>query len=157
MLDAGAGAVGGCVVYSSEGKLTDKYRLFNISDLNIQNDIASMKEVISRRFTNPNLNLEKPSHILIDGGKAHLHAIESTLNGLNIKDIEVLSISKGARRKAEFDSIHKIDGVFRVLKGSYPHLFIQELRDEIGESGEKGKQRGKQRRREREVSAKGAN
>ena len=32
---AGSGAVGGCVVYSSKGKLKDKYRLFNISDLNI--------------------------------------------------------------------------------------------------------------------------
>jgi excinuclease ABC subunit C len=49
---------------------------------------------------------------------------------MNIKDIEVISISKGARRKAEFDSIHKTDGVFRVSKGSYPDLFIQELRDE---------------------------
>ena len=127
---AGAGAVGGCVVYSSKGKLKDKYRLFNISNLNTQNDIASMKEVIRRRFTNQELNLEKPSHILIDGGKAHLRAVESTLDSMNIKDIEVISISKGVRRKAEFDSIHKTDGVFRVSKGSYPHLFIQELRDE---------------------------
>jgi len=127
---AGSGAVGGCVVYSSKGKLKDKYRLFNISDLNTQNDIASMKEVIRRRFTNQGLNLEKPSHILIDGGKAHLWAVESTLDSMNIKDIEVISISKGVRRKAEFDSIHKTNGVFTVLKGSYPHLFIQELRDE---------------------------
>ena len=127
---AGSGAVGGCVVYSSEGKLKDKYRLFNISHLNIQNDIASMKEVIRRRFTNQELDLKKPSHILIDGGRAHLLAVESTLDSMNIKDIEVISISKGARRKAEFDSIHKTDGVLRVLKGSYPHLFIQELRDE---------------------------
>ncbi len=128
---AGAGAVGGCVVYSSKGKLKDKYRLFNISDLNIRNDIASMKEVIRRRFTNQELNLEKPSHILVDGGRAHLRAVESTLDSMNIKDIEVISISKGARRKAEFDSIHKIDGsVIKALKGSPSHLFIQEIRDE---------------------------
>ena len=44
--------------------------------------------------------------------------------------LEIISISKGARRKAEFDSIHKSDGVFRILKGSYSHLFIQEVRDE---------------------------
>ena len=41
-----------------------------------------------------------------------------------------MSISKGARRKAEFDSIHKTNEVFGVLKGSYAHLFIQEIRDE---------------------------
>ena len=128
---AGAGAVGGCVVYSSKGKLTDKYRLFNISDLNIQNDIASMKEVISRRFTNPKLNLEKPSHILIDGGRAHLRAVETTLDSLNIKDIEVISISKGARRKSEMDSIHRFNKpVIRIIKGSANHLFLQEIRDE---------------------------
>ena len=127
---AGSGAVGGCVVYSSKGKLKDKYRLFNISNLNAQNDIASMQEVLRRRFTSRDLNLERPSHILIDGGKAHLHAVESILNDIGIKDIEVISISKGVRRKAEFDSIHKTDGVFKVLKGSYSHLFIQEVRDE---------------------------
>jgi excinuclease ABC subunit C len=127
---AGAGAVGGCVVYSSKGKLKDKYRLFNISDINIQNDIASMQEVIRRRFFNQDLDLEKPSHILIDGGRAHLRAVENTLSSMNIKDIEVISISKGARRKAEFDTIHKTEGIFRVSKGSYPDLFIQELRDE---------------------------
>ena len=89
-----------------------------------------MQEVIRRRFTNQELDLDKPSHILIDGGRTHLRAVENTLNSMNIKDIEVISISKGARRKAEFDSIHKTDGVFRVSKGSYPDLFIQELRDE---------------------------
>ena len=127
---SGSGAVGGCVVYSAKGKLKDKYRLFNISDLNKQNDIASMKEVLRRRFTSQDLNLERPSHILIDGGRAHLQAVESTLNDMNIIDIEVISISKGVRRKAEYDSIHKTDGVFRILKGSYSHLFIQEVRDE---------------------------
>ncbi len=127
---SGSGAVGGCVVYSAKGKEKDKYRLFNISDLNTQNDIASMKEVLRRRFKSQDLNLEKPSHILIDGGKTHLFAVESTLKEINIRNIEVISISKGARRKAEFDSIHKTDGVSRILKGSYSHLFIQGIRDE---------------------------
>jgi len=128
---SGTGAVGGCVVYSSEGKLKEKYRLFNISDLNVRNDIASMKEVIKRRFTSPDLNLDRPSHILIDGGKTHLHAVEETLKNMKIRDIEVISISKGARRKAEFDSIHKTDGtVIKMLKGSYSFLLIQEIRDE---------------------------
>ncbi len=127
---SGSGAVGGCVVYSTRGKLKDKYRLFNISDLNKQNDIASMKEVLMRRFTSQDLNIERPSHILIDGGRAHLQASESALNDMNIRDIEIISISKGARRKAEFDSIHTSDGEFRILKGSYSHLFIQEVRDE---------------------------
>ena len=128
---AGSGAVGGCVVYSKDGKLKDKYRLFNIAPENSKNDIASMEEVIKRRFSNHTLGLEKPNLIIIDGGRVHLSAVNKVLNKLAMKNIEVISISKGVRRKAEFDSIHKIDGsTIEVTKGSLSHLFIQEIRDE---------------------------
>ena len=128
---SGSGAVGGCVVYSSSGKLKDKYRLFNISKKNSGDDIASMKEVILRRFSNRDLRLENPSLILIDGGKAHLNIVKKTLYELNIEGIELLSISKGARRKAEMDSIHRVNKpVMRIIKGSITHLFLQEIRNE---------------------------
>mgnify|MGYP001972116416 CR=1 FL=1 len=128
---AGAGAVGGCVVYSGSGKLKEKFRLFNISEKNSGNDIGSMQEVITRRFLNKGLDLEAPSLILIDGGKTHLNAVNTTLKELGIFDVEVISISKGARRKAEMDSIHRINKLsIKVLKGSIPHLFLQEIRDE---------------------------
>jgi len=128
---SGAGAVGSCVVYTSVGKLLKDYRLFNISNKNRANDVASMVEVIERRFKESSLNLDKPSHILIDGGKPHIDAVSRTLKNLNLKDIELISISKGARRKAELDSIHKINSkVLRVVQGSVSHLFLQEIRDE---------------------------
>ena len=128
---SGSGAVGGCVVYSISGKLKDKYRLFNISKKNSGDDIASMKEVISRRFSNKDLGLEKPNLILIDGGKTHLEAVKSVLSEICIEDVQLLSISKGARRKSEMDSIHRINKpVIRVIKGSSTHLFLQEIRDE---------------------------
>ena len=128
---SGSGAVGGCVVYSSSGKIKDKYRLFNINKKNSGNDIASMKEVISRRFSNKNLGLEKPSLIIIDGGKTHLNAVKKLLTEMCIKEVALLSISKGARRKSEMDSIHQIGKpVIRIIKGSIPHLFLQEIRDE---------------------------
>jgi len=128
---SGSGAVGGCVVYSLSGKLQDKYRLFNINKKNSGNDIASMKEVISRRFSNKDLGLVRPSLILIDGGNTHLHAVEKVLTDMGIEDIQLLSISKGARRKAEMDSIHQLNKpVLRIIKGSETHLFLQEIRDE---------------------------
>lgn len=128
---SGSNAVGGCVVYSGSGKLKEKFRLFNISEKNSGNDIGSMQEVITRRFLNKGLDLEAPSLILIDGGKTHLNAVNTTLKELGIFDVEVISISKGARRKAEMDSIHRINKLsIKVLKGSIPHLFLQEIRDE---------------------------
>jgi len=127
---SGTGAVGGCVVYSKEGKMKDQYRLYNIDKKNAGNDIASMKEIIKRRF-NSEENKDNPSLILIDGGKAHLNAVKNVLNDQRISNIELLAISKGARRKAEMDSIHRTDGsVMRIEKGSTTHLFIQEIRDE---------------------------
>ena len=128
---SGKGAVGSCVVYSSKGKIKESYRLFNINKKNSANDIASMKEVIKRRFTSKSLNLSKPSHLLIDGGKTHLKAVSETLQDINITGLELISISKGVRRKAEMDSIHLVDGnIIRVGKGSAPYLFLQEVRDE---------------------------
>jgi len=128
---SGSGAVASCVVYSKLGKVKGSYRLFNISKANKGNDIASMKEVIERRFESKSLNLQRPTHILIDGGKTHLEAVNQSLKKLNILDIELLAISKGARRKADHDSIHRMHKkVSKIIQGSVAHLFIQEIRDE---------------------------
>ena len=127
---SGTGAVGGCVAYSKLGRNKEHYRLYDIADVNAGNDIASMEEVIRRRFSHKSILL-KPDLILIDGGRIHLKHIKDLLCKLSISDIEILAISKGARRKADMDSIHAADGsVTRIIKGSKTHLFLQEIRDE---------------------------
>jgi excinuclease ABC subunit C len=128
---AGKNAVGGCVVYGINGKITNQYRLYNISDSNSGNDISSMQEVIRRRYKKKNEPSEVPDLILIDGGLTHLKAVNKVLKDLGVNGVNLISISKGARRKSELDSIHKIDGsVVRITKGSLTHLLIQEIRDE---------------------------
>ena len=128
---SGSAAVAGCVVYSQKGKVKDMYRLFNVSLNNSGDDIASMVEVIERRFSNKSLELDKPSLIIVDGGRTHLSYVTKKLKQLNLRDISVIAISKGARRKSEMDSIHKMDGTsMKVSKGSLAHKFIQEIRDE---------------------------
>ena len=128
---SGSAAVAGCVVYSKNGKEKNKYKIFNISNKNSGRDIASMVEVIGRRFTDTNLSMEIPSLIIIDGGRVHLLHIIKELKSLGLEEISVISISKGARRKLEMDSIHKQDGSsVRVSRGSLAHKFIQEIRDE---------------------------
>ena len=128
---SGSAAVAGCVVYSKNGKEKNRYRLFNISNENSGNDIASMVEVVKRRFTDTNLNMEIPSLIIIDGGRVHLSYVTRELKRLGLKEIPVISISKGARRKLEMDSMHRQDvSSVKVSKGSLAHKFIQEIRDE---------------------------
>jgi excinuclease ABC subunit C len=128
---AGKNAVGGCVVYNRQGKLRDSYRLYNISDVNSGNDIASIEEVVRRRYSSKQNIINMPSLILVDGGPLQLKATKKILNDLEHKKIPVISISKGARRKSKFDSIHKTDGtIMRITQSSVPHLLLQEIRDE---------------------------
>ncbi len=127
---ASKNAVAGCVVYSEKGRVHELYRSYNISKPNWGNDIGSMRELIIRRFTNDNL-IKLPSLIIIDGGKTHLKQVSSALEECNLSDIDVLAISKGARRRASFDTIHLSNGKsISVDQESIFHQFIQEIRDE---------------------------
>ena len=126
---SGKNTVGVCIVYNKRGKVKDKYRIYNIHKDNSSNDIASLKEVIKRRYKNK--KIEKPDLILIDGGFTHLKAVKETLLEGNIQNIELLSISKGVRRKKTMDSLHLSDGSrIKVNPLALGHLFLQEVRDE---------------------------
>ena len=127
---AGKNALAGCVVYSTEGKTHDLYRSYNISKTNQGNDIGSMTELIKRRFSKID-SKELPSLVIIDGGKTHLKHAISAFEDCNISDINVISISKGTRRKASFDTLHLPNGEnIAIDQGSTFHQFIQEIRDE---------------------------
>ena len=53
------------------------------------------------------------------------------MNELGFSSLNIISISKGIRRKASFDSIHLPGGESRIVKeGSVFHNFIQEIRNE---------------------------
>ena len=126
---SGKNTVGVCIVYNKRGKVKDKYRIYNIHKDNSSNDIASLKEVIKRRYKNK--KIERPDLILIDGGFTHLKAVKETLLEGNIQNIELLSISKGVRRKKTMDSLHLSDGSrMKVNPLALGHLFLQEVRDE---------------------------
>ena len=126
---SGDGAVAGCVVYSQTGKAKNLYRTYNISKQNSGNDIGSMLELLERRFTNKRNNI--PSLIIIDGGRTHLTKVHKKMKDIGISSVNIISISKGVRRKAAFDSIHLTGGESRIVKeGSVFHNFIQEIRDE---------------------------
>jgi excinuclease ABC subunit C len=127
---ASKNAVAGCVVYTPKGKTPDLYRSYNISEVNWGNDIGSMTELIKRRFSEPDAK-KLPSLVIIDGGKTHLKQVLSTFKDHNISDINVISISKGIRRKDMFDTIHLPNGKnIAIDQGSTFHQFVQEIRDE---------------------------
>ena len=127
---SGKNAVAGCVVYSSNGKEKKHYRSYNISEENAGNDIGSMIEVIQRRFSKKSIN-SIPDLIIIDGGNTHLDHVQKKLKELKFPNINVIAISKGVRRKADFDNIHLMNGKkLKVDETSDSFNFIQEMRDE---------------------------
>ncbi len=127
---AGNNAVAGCVVYSENGKERKFYRSYNISEENSGNDIGSMLEVIERRFSTSS-ERRLPDLMIIDGGETHLKQVIAKLKELELNSINVISISKGIRRKSAFDSIHLQHGV-KVDVNRNPSFsdIIQEIRDE---------------------------
>ena len=127
---AGKNAVAGCVTYSKNGKLRDLYRSYNISKTNWGNDIGSMIELIERRFFSSK-SRKLPSLIIIDGGKSHLKMVLNKFKEFNIQSINVISISKGIRRKSSFDTIHLANGESLTLKNNDSYFrLVQEIRDE---------------------------
>lgn len=123
--------VAGQVTYSKLGKEKDLYRIYNISKENRGNDIASMQEVIKRRFKSKKRGTSLPSLVLIDGGKTHIKSVRKTLKSLKIQGVCLLGISKGARRKLEMDTIHtEFSEPLNIGKNSPEFLLLQEIRDE---------------------------
>ena len=129
---SGKNATGACVTYDKKGKNKQNFRLFKVSEKNSGNDIASIIEIIRRRFER--LIREKqdlPDLLIIDGGKVHLKKVREILSFLALKDIEIISISKGSRRKPEMDLFNHFEGKsLQYNTSSKGMLLIQEIRNE---------------------------
>ncbi len=73
-----------------------EYRLFKIKTIKKQNDIACLKEIISRRMSHKEWKM--PDLIYVDGGKAQFNAIVKTLQqkkeNKQLKNIPVISLAK---------------------------------------------------------------
>ena len=90
-----------------------------------------MQEVIERRFSKIKSSSIIPSLILIDGGLVHLKAVRKVLDRLKIEGINLIAISKGARRKGEMDTVHNEQGKkLNFQKKSSELLLLQEIRNE---------------------------
>lgn len=86
----------GSMVYFLEGKPYNKfYRHFNIRSKSTPDDVAMMKEVLTRRYKYLlEKNLELPDLILVDGGKGQLNAGVAVLKELGIDGIPIIGLAK---------------------------------------------------------------
>jgi excinuclease ABC subunit C len=127
----GSSVVGSMVQFSNAKPNKSNYRRFKIRTVEGQDDFASMKEIVWRRYAH--LKGEKlpfPDLILIDGGPGQLHAALSALSQLELS-IPCVSLAK------EFEEIYHPDKTepFRLPRSSPALKVLQFARDEAHRFG----------------------
>lgn len=129
----GTNPVASCVVFKNAKPSKKDYRHFNIKTVEGPNDFASMKEVLTRRYTRLMTENEPlPQLIVVDGGKGQLSAAAEALDEIGLRGkIALVGIAK---RLEEIyfpgDSVP-----LYIDKNSESLRIIQQLRDEAHRFG----------------------
>ena len=91
----------GMVVFKDGIADKKSYRLFKMKTVTTQDDFASMRETLLRRFThNASDGFDYPELILVDGGKGQLSAVEAVLKSIGLEDrIYLAGMFKNNRHK----------------------------------------------------------
>jgi excinuclease ABC subunit C len=91
----GTDKVASMVVWEDGKMKKSDYRKFIIRSVVGNDDFASMREVVSRRYSRlQQENLPMPGLVLIDGGLGQLHAAADSLEAIGISDQPLASIAK---------------------------------------------------------------
>jgi excinuclease ABC subunit C len=120
-------SVGSVVVFENGEPSRSEYRKYRIKSVAGPNDVASLQEVIGRRYGRLlREGLKLPDLILVDGGKGQLHAAEKELEKLGLTGVPVASLAK--REEIVFTPAEKaglqLDRTSPALK------LLQHIRDE---------------------------
>ena len=91
----GEESVGSLVVFENGRPQKNDYRKYKIKTVAGPNDVASLQEVIRRRYKR-RLEEKKalPDLILVDGGKGQLNAARAALKDLGVGHLSVVSLAK---------------------------------------------------------------
>ncbi|KAF3978003.1 MAG: excinuclease ABC subunit UvrC [Methylococcales symbiont of Iophon sp. n. MRB-2018] len=125
--------VASCVVFDREGPLKSAYRRFNIEGITPGDDYAAIYQSVYRRFK----RLKKGEHIapdilFIDGGKGQVSQAQKALKELQVNDVMIVGVSKGADRKAGMEKLIVVEQEqpLNITPGASALLLIQHIRDE---------------------------
>ncbi|MGA2533036.1 MAG: excinuclease ABC subunit UvrC [Candidatus Aminicenantales bacterium] len=123
----GQESVGSMVVFRDGRPDKDEYRKFRIRTVEGPNDVASLEEVIGRRYRRRiEDSRPMPDLIMVDGGKGQLAAAEKALAGLGVSDVPLVSIAK--REEILFTPGHR-EGI-RLPRTAPALKLVQAIRDE---------------------------
>lgn len=129
----GEATVASCVVFTTEGSAKSDYRRFNIADIIPGDDVAAMRQALTRRYKHGATEERKlPDILLIDGGLGQLHAAEEVLKEAGIYDqIILIGVAKGVDRKPGYETLHiPTKPPIHLPPDSQALHLIQQIRDE---------------------------
>lgn len=128
---SGTNMVGGMIVAGPDGFIKKAYRKFNIRKAAASDDYGMMREVLGRRFKNPEEG-ELPDLVLIDGGQGQFGVAEEVLAEAGVLDrIVLIGIAKGPDRDAGREKFFMAGRPMFQLPERDPVLhYLQRLRDE---------------------------
>ncbi len=129
----GEATVASCVVFDGEGPVKTDYRRFNIEGITPGDDYAAMHQALTRRYTRLKEGEGRlPDMLLIDGGKGQVGEARAVLEELQVTDVLILGVAKGAARRPGAETLF-LSGENRpfILPSDSPALhLIQQIRDE---------------------------
>ncbi|MBQ8568473.1 MAG: excinuclease ABC subunit UvrC [Oscillospiraceae bacterium] len=127
--------VSGMVVFENGRPLKKAYKKFAIKRVQIQNDVASMAEVLERRFLHyldPDDTDEGfatlPDLILLDGGKGQVNAVAPVLERLGI-DVPLFGMVKDNRHRTR--AIATSGGEISITESKAAFMLLTRIQDEV--------------------------
>lgn len=127
--------VGGMVVFENSLPNKKAYKHFMIKDVSDQDDYASMREVLNRRFKRyfSEMNTgkgfgKKPDLILLDGGKGHVSSAIEILNIYGL-DIPIFGLVKDNKHRTR--AIAKSDDEISISLNRNVFNFLSNIQNEV--------------------------
>ncbi|MDB6097234.1 MAG: uvrC [Francisellaceae bacterium] len=129
----GEATVASNVVFDPNGPLKSDYRRFNIQKTANGDDYQALEEALTRHFIKvKSEGLPIPDILLIDGGKGQLKRAEKVLTELQVTNVILIGVAKGAGRKAGLETLflHSSGKILPLAEDSPALLLILQIRDE---------------------------
>lgn len=125
----GTNAVSAMVYFKNGKPVKNNYRKYKVKTVNTANDVATMHEVVKRRYQMLKLeNLSFPNLIIVDGAKAQVNAALRALNELQI-DLPVLGLVKNSMHKTE--ALWYDNKEIKINKRSNVFFLLERIQDEV--------------------------
>ena len=130
----GKAPVSAMVVFERGQPAKKFYRTYRIKTAPVNDDYASMTEVLERRYGDVTKHAPLPDLVIVDGGKGQLNIARHVLKTMGLDGIvEAVGIAKKDKRKGEMqDKIYLENRANPVTFGREKDLllFLQRIRDE---------------------------